>query len=148
MSQDIRRVQKAQGADLSQPTVAPPGCITCKTKRLKCDESKPTCLQCGRRKVQCGGYKRDFKWRPFEETNAATKTTVKAKNHNGKGIHFPGIIKNQRDLPVNEPLTSVVIVVSQPAAASAAHAKQETKEDKRSDHHYHHHRQHRPSSQV
>ncbi|KAJ5092498.1 hypothetical protein NUU61_007368 [Penicillium alfredii] len=47
------------------------GCITCKAKRLKCDEAKPSCHQCARRKVQCGGYKKDFKWRPFEETNLA-----------------------------------------------------------------------------
>ncbi|CEJ59658.1 hypothetical protein PMG11_08273 [Penicillium brasilianum] len=47
------------------------GCITCKAKRLKCDETKPTCHQCHRRKVPCGGYKKDFKWRPFEETNVA-----------------------------------------------------------------------------
>ncbi|KAJ5143567.1 uncharacterized protein N7515_002354 [Penicillium bovifimosum] len=44
------------------------GCITCKTKRLKCDEIKPSCRQCERRKVQCGGYRKDFKWRPFGET--------------------------------------------------------------------------------
>ena len=45
------------------------GCVTCKLKRLKCDEEKPGCQQCARRKVECGGYKKDFKWRPFEETN-------------------------------------------------------------------------------
>ncbi|KAJ5542584.1 hypothetical protein N7535_005007 [Penicillium sp. DV-2018c] len=44
------------------------GCITCKAKRLKCDEIKPSCRQCDRRKVQCGGYTKDFKWRPFGET--------------------------------------------------------------------------------
>ncbi|KAK6438725.1 hypothetical protein LTR95_005068 [Oleoguttula sp. CCFEE 5521] len=45
------------------------GCVTCKAKRLKCDEEKPTCQQCAKRKVECGGYRKDFKWRPFEETN-------------------------------------------------------------------------------
>ncbi|KAI9035766.1 Zn(II)2Cys6 transcription factor [Aspergillus affinis] len=59
------------------------GCITCKTKRLKCDESKPTCLQCKKRNVDCGGYKKDFKWRPFEETNVAQKTAV-AKSKKGR----------------------------------------------------------------
>ncbi|GIJ90147.1 hypothetical protein Asppvi_009099 [Aspergillus pseudoviridinutans] len=49
------------------------GCITCKAKRLKCDESKPTCLQCKKRNVECGGYKKDFKWRPFEETNVVSR---------------------------------------------------------------------------
>ena len=45
------------------------GCVTCKAKRLKCGEEKPGCQQCARRNVECGGYKKDFKWRPFEETN-------------------------------------------------------------------------------
>ncbi|CUS13844.1 unnamed protein product [Tuber aestivum] len=45
------------------------GCVTCKAKRLKCDESKPTCHQCQKRGVPCGGYKKDFKWRPFEEAS-------------------------------------------------------------------------------
>ncbi|PYH45317.1 Zn(II)2Cys6 transcription factor, partial [Aspergillus saccharolyticus JOP 1030-1] len=56
------------------------GCITCKAKRLKCDESKPTCLQCKKRKVECGGYKKDFKWRPFEDTNIGCKNaSVRSK---------------------------------------------------------------------
>lgn len=50
------------------------GCITCKAKRLKCDETKPSCEQCHKRSVTCGGYKKDFKWRPFEETAVANKT--------------------------------------------------------------------------
>ncbi|KAF2177221.1 hypothetical protein K469DRAFT_677666 [Zopfia rhizophila CBS 207.26] len=49
------------------------GCITCKAKRLKCDETKPTCQQCARRSVTCGGYKKDFKWRPFEEASFVGK---------------------------------------------------------------------------
>ncbi|KAI0580107.1 c6 finger domain-containing protein [Pyrenophora tritici-repentis] len=49
------------------------GCVTCKGKRLKCDEKKPTCDQCARRTVVCGGYKKDFKWRPFEEPNISGK---------------------------------------------------------------------------
>ncbi|KAL5118190.1 hypothetical protein ACEQ8H_003862 [Pleosporales sp. CAS-2024a] len=54
------------------------GCITCKNKRLKCDEAKPTCQQCARRAVTCGGYKKDFKWRPFEEPAASGKQPAKA----------------------------------------------------------------------
>ncbi|KAI4172953.1 MAG: hypothetical protein LQ343_003240 [Gyalolechia ehrenbergii] len=49
------------------------GCTTCKTKRLKCDETKPSCQQCQKRKVTCGGYKKDFKWRAFEESTFTTK---------------------------------------------------------------------------
>ncbi|TVY81333.1 Beauvericin cluster-specific repressor BEA4 [Lachnellula suecica] len=56
------------------------GCITCKAKRLKCDETKPTCQQCHKRSVTCGGYKKDFKWRPFEETTFANKAVPSPKS--------------------------------------------------------------------
>ncbi|KAI9763405.1 MAG: hypothetical protein M1840_000536 [Geoglossum simile] len=55
------------------------GCVTCRAKRLKCDETKPSCQQCHKRGVQCGGYKKDFKWRPFEEANFVNKAPTKAK---------------------------------------------------------------------
>ncbi|KAJ0344979.1 hypothetical protein COL154_005696 [Colletotrichum chrysophilum] len=32
------------------------GCITCKRRRVKCDEAKPTCHNCVKRKVPCEGY--------------------------------------------------------------------------------------------
>ncbi|KAL1614857.1 hypothetical protein SLS54_009411 [Diplodia seriata] len=59
------------------------GCITCKAKRLKCDETKPTCQQCARRSVTCGGYKKDFKWRPFEEANFTGPKPAPAKQRKG-----------------------------------------------------------------
>jgi hypothetical protein len=33
------------------------GCVTCKERRIKCDETKPQCGQCQRLKLCCGGYK-------------------------------------------------------------------------------------------
>ncbi|KAM5386623.1 hypothetical protein ACJZ2D_000586 [Fusarium nematophilum] len=39
------------------------GCVTCKAKRRKCDELKPSCSQCLRRRVSCGGYSKEFTWR-------------------------------------------------------------------------------------
>ncbi|RMJ19487.1 hypothetical protein BHE90_000285 [Fusarium euwallaceae] len=32
------------------------GCITCKIRRIKCDESKPACLRCTRTGRKCDGY--------------------------------------------------------------------------------------------
>lgn len=58
------------------------GCSTCKAKRLKCDESKPTCKQCVKRKVTCGGYKKDFKWRAFSD---ASPRAPSPNTHNKKG---------------------------------------------------------------
>ncbi|GKZ26401.1 hypothetical protein AbraIFM66951_003163 [Aspergillus brasiliensis] len=33
------------------------GCVTCKKRRVKCDESKPACQACQRLNLPCGGYK-------------------------------------------------------------------------------------------
>jgi len=32
------------------------GCITCKTRRVKCDEAKPTCVRCRDLRLKCLGY--------------------------------------------------------------------------------------------
>jgi hypothetical protein len=32
------------------------GCITCKRRRIKCDERRPTCVQCAKSKKTCLGY--------------------------------------------------------------------------------------------
>ncbi|KIX93715.1 uncharacterized protein Z520_10621 [Fonsecaea multimorphosa CBS 102226] len=55
------------------------GCMTCKKKRLKCDETKPSCAQCQKRSVVCEGYKKDYKWRTFEETTFASRPVAKRK---------------------------------------------------------------------
>ncbi|KAJ5657507.1 uncharacterized protein N7484_001156 [Penicillium longicatenatum] len=86
------------------------GCITCKAKRLKCDETKPSCSQCERRKVSCGGYKKDFKWRPFEETNLAVgrptaiKPTKKGNDKINNSSHLLTSLTNPEDFPT--PLTT------------------------------------------
>lgn len=38
------------------------GCITCKQRRTKCDETKPTCLKCAKKNIECGGYPSSYKW--------------------------------------------------------------------------------------
>jgi hypothetical protein len=53
--------------------------MTCKKKRLKCDETKPSCVQCQKRSVTCEGYKKDYKWRTFEETTFAARPVTKRK---------------------------------------------------------------------
>ncbi|KAJ5115039.1 hypothetical protein NUU61_000798 [Penicillium alfredii] len=34
------------------------GCVTCKKRRVKCDETKPECRACQRLQLRCGGYNR------------------------------------------------------------------------------------------
>ena len=69
-----------------------PGCMTCKKKRLKCDETKPSCAQCQKRNVVCEGYKKDYKWRTFEETtfNAKPATKKKAFRSNSFAVNDHG----------------------------------------------------------
>lgn len=38
------------------------GCGRCKLKRLKCDETSPSCLQCRKRNISCPGYEKTLKW--------------------------------------------------------------------------------------
>lgn len=57
------------------------GCVTCKKKRLKCDETHPSCLRCTEKNIVCGGYATNFKWRsfndePFEPKGSNAKPTT------------------------------------------------------------------------
>ncbi|KAK3684190.1 hypothetical protein B0T22DRAFT_271386 [Podospora appendiculata] len=36
------------------------GCRTCRTRRIKCDEAKPTCKRCEKSKRECLGYRPEF----------------------------------------------------------------------------------------
>lgn len=60
------------------------GCLTCKKKRLKCDETKPGCNNCLKKGIECGGYSTNFKWKTFEETSTSFKVmkTTKPKKQN------------------------------------------------------------------
>lgn len=45
------------------------GCITCKKRRIKCDETKPRCNNCIQKSIDCGGYATNFKWRSLNENS-------------------------------------------------------------------------------
>ncbi|RPB27572.1 hypothetical protein L211DRAFT_779792 [Terfezia boudieri ATCC MYA-4762] len=83
------------------------GCVTCKGKRLKCDETKPTCQQCAKRGVECGGYKKDFKWRAYEETQMSSKAP---KNSRKSKKVINGINKPKKVPP---PLSNAALNVSE-----------------------------------
>ncbi|KAH6695858.1 hypothetical protein BKA61DRAFT_531494 [Leptodontidium sp. MPI-SDFR-AT-0119] len=48
-------VKKSHGSRRSHPKVKS-GCLTCKDRRVKCDEQRPFCKRCIRFGVQCDGY--------------------------------------------------------------------------------------------
>ncbi|PHH79404.1 hypothetical protein CDD80_4857 [Ophiocordyceps camponoti-rufipedis] len=66
------------------------GCQMCRTRRIKCDETKPTCNQCAKSRRQCPGYKDEFDLVFRNETQA---TKRRAKKANSKAL----ALKNGRD---------------------------------------------------
>lgn len=52
------------------------GCITCRRRRVKCDEGKPACLRCRSANFECGGYvaPRSAEDAPRSASRAASKT--------------------------------------------------------------------------
>ncbi|KAF4998296.1 hypothetical protein FGRMN_3345 [Fusarium graminum] len=54
-----RRVSKSNNSTNARSRS---GCVTCKAKHTKCDETRPECLRCTRKGVKCGGYWKEFKW--------------------------------------------------------------------------------------
>lgn len=55
-------VAKVATSNLRRRTKSRNGCKTCKLRRLKCDETKPACLKCLEKNIECGGYATTFKW--------------------------------------------------------------------------------------
>ncbi|KAL4966306.1 Zn(II)2Cys6 transcription factor [Aspergillus stella-maris] len=92
------------------------GCTTCKAKRRKCDEAKPNCSQCLRRKITCGGYSKELTWRyeGFENPlgpKPATAGTKRGKKRSADGtpsvhkLHTPSsgqMMEAANETPVSE----------------------------------------------
>ncbi|KAI9688125.1 MAG: hypothetical protein M1822_001631 [Bathelium mastoideum] len=91
----------ATGASKRKQTKSRNGCATCKKKRLKCDEGKPECQQCIKRRVPCGGYAKDFKWRTFDEPQLAQKTaTAHSKKASFSNSSLPNTLKSAHKEPL------------------------------------------------
>ncbi|KAI0121669.1 hypothetical protein BJ170DRAFT_132264 [Xylariales sp. AK1849] len=63
------------------------GCQMCRTRRIKCDETKPTCNQCAKSRRQCPGYKDEFDLVFRNETQA---TERRARKANKKALQKAG----------------------------------------------------------
>ncbi|KAK7215090.1 hypothetical protein V2G26_003093 [Clonostachys chloroleuca] len=66
------------------------GCLTCKQRRVKCDEGKPGCQRCFRRGRECGGYKKPpttlkFKPQTFSYTRPGRRAHIIDKANSAKG---------------------------------------------------------------
>ncbi|GAB1319996.1 Zn(2)-C6 fungal-type domain-containing protein [Madurella fahalii] len=70
-SNDTGDAQKPQRARTSKPKVKT-GCNNCKQRRIKCDEKRPSCVNCIRSKRICSGYPPSpWSARPIKEVQIA-----------------------------------------------------------------------------
>ncbi|KAF1947312.1 hypothetical protein EJ02DRAFT_392517 [Clathrospora elynae] len=66
---------KVMARDLkAKKTKSRNGCGRCKLKRLKCDETALSCLQCKKRNVACPGYEKTLKWSTKYEVFTPTQS--------------------------------------------------------------------------
>ncbi|KAI5457565.1 fungal-specific transcription factor domain-containing protein [Mariannaea sp. PMI_226] len=55
------------------------GCATCKGKRQKCDETRPSCMRCQRARIPCAGYpKAELRWRTVNKIKTSPDPIAKS----------------------------------------------------------------------
>ncbi|KAH7029404.1 uncharacterized protein B0I36DRAFT_245051 [Microdochium trichocladiopsis] len=78
------------------------GCQMCRSRRIKCDETKPTCNQCAKSRRQCPGYKDEFDLVFRNETQATERRARKAsKKANNKDAQQQGSAHDTADSGMN-----------------------------------------------
>ncbi|RSL93111.1 hypothetical protein CEP52_013457 [Fusarium oligoseptatum] len=53
------------------------GCLTCRTRKVKCDETHPSCRQCQRSRLVCGGYEAKIRFVHFSPDGTGPRGDVK-----------------------------------------------------------------------
>ncbi|KAF2014562.1 hypothetical protein BU24DRAFT_451570 [Aaosphaeria arxii CBS 175.79] len=101
---EVQKTGEEDGIKRKQPK-SRNGCLTCKAKRMKCDEAKPSCQQCTRRGIPCGGYKKDLKWKAFgqpraQNPNPASRPSGASKSNAERS--------NDQSLPLGSPTSGNV----------------------------------------
>ncbi len=116
--------------------------MTCKKKRLKCDETKPSCAQCAKRNVVCEGYRKDYKWRSFEEQSFNPRPVPRAKK-DARSSSFITSTAQPRSIPNDGPKSGDGPDSSNnwspglsSAFADAAHAFKDGKRPEKAEVHY------------
>ncbi|KIW40703.1 uncharacterized protein PV06_07880 [Exophiala oligosperma] len=79
------------------------GCVTCKRRRVKCDETKPLCRQCVSKNLECPGYDIRWRWSTKHErsTNFDLQRSPTSRRKIADSLHSPlkppaGIICHSR----------------------------------------------------
>ncbi|KAK1779139.1 hypothetical protein QBC45DRAFT_326623 [Copromyces sp. CBS 386.78] len=72
------------------------GCLTCRKRRIKCDEAKPICNNCTKSKRQCDGYNRRLTF----------KEPLGSYGHGPAHFGHPVYHQQNRNQPIGAPLTA------------------------------------------
>jgi Fungal Zn(2)-Cys(6) binuclear cluster domain/Fungal specific transcription factor domain len=56
------------------------GCLTCRVRKVKCGQERPTCLNCNRLKVTCRGYQTQLHWVPVNPADDNEQEEELVKN--------------------------------------------------------------------
>jgi hypothetical protein len=54
------------------------GCATCRRRKKRCDERKPSCLACEKNNVECEGYEPKRQWRGGKEKEKTVAVAIRA----------------------------------------------------------------------
>lgn len=60
------------------------GCITCKERRVKCDQAKPNCRECRRLALECKGYKSRYAKLKFIDQSHTLRSKLNPPNQNDR----------------------------------------------------------------
>ncbi|KAI5460374.1 fungal-specific transcription factor domain-containing protein [Mariannaea sp. PMI_226] len=52
------------------------GCLTCRTRKVKCDETHPSCRQCSRSGLACGGYEAKIRFVHFSPDGTGPRDNI------------------------------------------------------------------------
>lgn len=77
-------------------------CLTCKRRRVKCDEARPACSPCRRLGLDCGGYTKDYVFRDESHKFASAAATLKTLKKE------PGALVQRSATAAGEPSRSLL----------------------------------------
>lgn len=61
------------------------GCLTCRSRRVKCDEQRPSCGVCKQQRLKCEGYDAKISWMPVAGIGGGRKRMGSPESSPGKG---------------------------------------------------------------
>ncbi|RDL31790.1 Zn2 DNA-binding protein [Venustampulla echinocandica] len=93
----------------------------CRTRRIKCDETKPTCNQCAKSRRQCPGYKDDFDL-VFRNETQATERRARRTLTTGKQSNIRVTIQNPHPALSSAPNDGSNLTITSTSGADMAMA--------------------------